>query len=1186
MAANVQRVQTVDGVLVVSPTDLTRFAACRRLTRLDLEVAQGTRPAPPRPGEELELLFARGLDHEAAYLRSLRDRGLSVVEIPAAGRGAGGDRLRELEALTVEAMRSGAEVVYQATFFDGRWRGHADFLLRRDDRPGRWAWSYDVADTKLSRRLKVPALLQMAVYAQRLAQLQHLPPEQLVVVTGDRVARPYRFDECAAYATGLRAELLEFLDAGAPGTHPEPVPHCGQCRWEPTCRQAWRAQDDLSLVAGMRRSHAVALREAGIDTVEALGSVAPQDLPVSMNRPVAQRLAQQARLQLTERQTGRPAYELLEPQPERGLSLLPTPSVGDVFFDMEGDPFVGDHGLEYLFGLVERGEFTAYWATDPADEQRAFEQLVDHLIAAWDRDPGMHVYHYAPYEPTRLKALSGRYDTRVAELDRLLRGRRLVDLYTVVKQGVRVSKESYSIKKLEDFYWGHGRAGTGVSDAMGSVVAFEKWVLDADPALLEQIRSYNEDDCRSTQALRDWLEALRGEAMKQFAEIEAGHPLPAEPAALQRPSHGDGAPSAAVAAVADETAALQAALLAALPEATRDQAAARTPAQQAVWLLAMLLDWHRREALPQWWEYYQRFELTVDELVADPAAVAGLRDPVPVGQRRQSVVWRMGFDPQDTKLSAGAKQWQDPVTGFRPGEVLEVRPDEGWLTFTKGRGSGAPSCTALVPGGPVPSVALAHRLRDLGRWVLAHGVDSPDPGWRAARDLLLRLPPRLGPPRSGSLRLPGEPAAAAVSRLAGALAGGVLPVQGPPGTGKTYAGARMVLDLLADGLRVGVCAFSHRAIGNLLIEIADEAKQRGVTLAALQKADPAEACGHPAVRNTDLNAEVDARLATGEVTLVAGTAWLFARAELAGRFDVLVVDEAGQLSLANVLAISHAARNLVLLGDPQQLTQPVTGVHPPGAQASALEHLIADRPTVPPERGVLLDTTYRMHPDVSAFVSWLSYEGRLQVAPGRDRQRVHADSLPAGSPLAGTGLRWLPVSHTSSSSVCPPEADRAAALVHELLGTGQWSDDDGLRRRLTAQDVLVLAPYNQQVHRIRQGLRAVPGADEVRVGTVDMFQGQQAAVVIYSLTSSSAADAPRGTDFLFSPNRLTVALSRARALVVVLGSPALLTSPVSTPGQLRRVNALCAFVEAAGERAGHPSAQPAAGSGSQVTASS
>jgi predicted RecB family nuclease len=1163
----VHRVQTVDGVLVVSPTDLTRFASCRHLTRLDLEVARGTRPAPPQPGEELELLFARGLDHEAAYLRRLREQGLTVVEIPAAGRGADGARLRELEALTVEAMASGAEVVYQGTFFDGRWRGHADFLLRRDDRPGRWAWSYDVADTKLSRRLKVAALLQMAVYAERLTQLQHLPPEQLVVVTGDRVARPYRFDECAAYATGLRAELLAFLDAGAPGTRPEPVPHCGQCRWEQDCRRTWRAQDDLSLVAGMRRSHALTLRAAGIETVEALGSIAPQDVPGSMNRPVAERLAQQARLQLTERRTGRPVYELLPPQAERGLSLLPEPSEGDVFFDMEGDPFVGDHGLEYLFGLVERGEFTAYWATDPADEQQAFEHLVDHLIAAWDRDPGMHVYHYAPYEPTRLKALSGRYDTRIAELDRLLRGRRLVDLYTVVKQGVRVGKESYSIKKLEDFYWGHGRSATGVSDAMGSVVAFEKWVLDADPALLEQIRSYNEDDCRSTQALRDWLEALRGQALEQFADIVASHPLTGEPVALQRPSHGDGAPSAAVAAVADETAALHAALLATLPEPAREESAARSPDQQAVWLLAMLLDWHRRESLPQWWEYYHRFELTQDELVADPAAVAGLRNPVQVGVRRQSLVWRMEFDPQDTKLAAGAKQWQDPVTGLRPGEVVEVRPDEGWLTLTRSRGSGAPRCTALVPGGPVPSVALAHRLRDLGRWVLAHGVDHDDPGWRAARDLLLGRPPRLGPtqPQAPSgLRLPGEPAAEAVSRLARALADGVLPVQGPPGTGKTYAGARMVLDLLAEGRRVGVCAFSHRAIGNLLVEIADEAKARGVSLAALQKAGPDEACGHPGVETTDLNAVVDAGLATAEVTLVAGTAWLFARAELAGKLDVLVVDEAGQLSLANVLAISHAASNLVLLGDPQQLAQPVVGVHPTGAQASALEHLIAGRPTIPPDRGILLDTTYRMHPDVARFVSWLSYEGRLEVAPGRDRQRVHADGLPAGSPLAGTGLRWLAVPHSGNASVCVPEAELAAALVAELL-TGEWTDDEGLRRRLTPRDVMVLAPYNQQVHRIRQALRGVPGADEVRVGTVDMFQGQQAAVVLYSLASSSAADAPRGTDFLFSPNRLTVALSRGRAVVAVLGSPALLTSPVSTPGQLRRVNALCAFAEAAAQ---------------------
>jgi len=424
-------VQLVDGELVVGATDLTRFLACRHLTRLDLEAALGRRSAPPEADEALEALFRRGLEHERAHLATLRARGLRIVEIDVGSHPPGREGLRAAEAETVAAMAAGADVVCQATFFDEAWRGHADLLLRRPDRPGRWPWSYDVADTKLARRMTVAALLQMAAYAERLTVLQGVPPERLIVVTGDGVERSYPYDRCATYARGVRDELLAFV-ADPPVTTPEPVRHCAQCRWRSDCRDRWAAEDRLSLVARMRPAQARALQEAGIGTVAALAAAEPADLPSGIGAGAADRLVAQARLQVLERGGAGPQHRLLPPEPGRGLALLPAPSPGDVFFDIEGDPFVGAHGLEYLFGVVSGGEYTGFWATDPTAEKAAFEALVDHLTAAWAADPDLHVYHYAPYEPTRLKALAGRYDSRVEQVDRLLRGQRLVDLYTVV----------------------------------------------------------------------------------------------------------------------------------------------------------------------------------------------------------------------------------------------------------------------------------------------------------------------------------------------------------------------------------------------------------------------------------------------------------------------------------------------------------------------------------------------------------------------------------------------------------------------------------------------------------------------------------------------------------------------------------------------------------------------------------
>jgi predicted RecB family nuclease len=1113
-----------DGGLVVSPTDLTNYLACRHLTTLDLAAAHGLLAVPERYDEALELLRERGFHHERAYLAELRAAGFSVTEIHA-------DDLLAGEAATVEAMRAGVDVIYQATFFDGSWRGHADFLEKRADRPSELGdWSYDIADTKLARRLKVPALLQMAAYAQRLEQLQGRPPELLTVVAGDGQRRSYRLDDCASYARRVREQLVDTI-AARPSTYPEKVRFCAQCRWDPHCSAQRRADDHLSLVAGMRREQARELAAGGVASLAALAVADPAGLPPALPAPVRGRLVQQARLQAVQRATGTPTYELLPPQPRRGLALLPVPSPGDLFLDLEGDPYVGDTGLEYLFGLTDVDDrYVGYWARGPAEEKQAFEQAVDHLMRAWAADPAMHVYHYAAYEPDALSRLSARHETRVDEVDRLLRGGRLVDLYAVVRHAVRVGSESYSIKKLEAFYDPHGRSGAAVADAASSIAAFERWLAGEDERELAAIERYNESDCRSTRLLRDWLEQRRAEL------VDSG-------LAVDRPAELDGAPSERAAAALAAGRELRGALLAELP-ADRGQ---DSETQRGTRLLADLLDWHRREARPEWWEYFRRLQAGEDELVEDPAAVGRLGPPVLVRTDRRGNVWRLDFPPQDTKARPGDQRWLDPRTERPPGTVAAIDAERGWLELRRADRLGPPSCRALVPAGPIDDASHREALRRLGEWVAEHGIDAPGP-FRAARDLLLRRPPRrVG---TGPLVAPGESAAGAVPRLAGELSGGVLAVQGPPGAGKTWAAAHAVVELVRAGRRVGLCAFSHRAIANLLDAVMAVAATAGVTVPAMQKADGEDRCTAPAVRHVTGNHDIAAALAAGEVAVVAGTTWLFAREEMAEAVDVLVVDEAGQLSLANVLAIAGAADNVLLFGDPQQLSQPAKGDHPAGAGASALEHVLGGAGTMPPELGVFLDRSWRMHPAICAAVSSICYDGRLTAHESCATQAVTAPGL-----LTGAGVRWIPVAHLGNRATSGPEVDTVAALYADLI-EGGWRDAQGVHHPLGADDVLVVAPYNAHVGRLRARLPA--GA---RVGTVDRFQGQEAAVVIYSMATSTAEDAPRGLDFLFNVNRLNVALSRARALAAVVASPALLDAMVRTPEQLRMVNALCRIAE-------------------------
>jgi predicted RecB family nuclease len=1099
-------VQRIEGQLVLSPTDLTKHLACAHVTTLDLADLQGPAGGGTKTDDALNLVFSKGMDHERAYLARLRLAGLAVTEIPTRYDVAG--RI-ESEQQTLSAMRAGAEVIYQATFYDGQWGGQADFLLRTDRPSDLGGWSYDIADTKLARRLKVPALLQMATYAERLAALQGVHPVFLTVVTGDGLERPWRLADVASYARRARSRLRQAVEA-RPATQPVPVAHCSQCRWSTQCDDLWEAADDLSLVAGMRKDHRQTLVDAGISTVADLGKADPAVLPRTIGKPSRERLAQQARLQVAERTTGAPAYELLIPEAGKGLLGLPSPSPGDVYLDFEGDPFAHDGaGREYLAGLWERdGTFTSWWAHSFEREQTLTEQLIDDLIGRLKADPGMHVYHYAAYEQSALKRLTGRHGTRETELDTLLRGERFVDLYAVVRNGIRISKPSYSIKKLEDFYWGHTRSAgsdTEVADAMTSVVEYERFLLEGDGAILDSIEAYNRDDVRSTHDLHAWLEQRRD-------ELETVH------GAQARPELKDGL-------AGDEACAAEQAE-GALAERLRE---AGQP------LLAGLVGWHRREDRPKWWEFFRVEDLDDEMLVEDGSTIGGLSAPVQVGEVKASLLWRYDFEPQECKLSVGNRAHDVDEPHAVLGEVVELDPVAGYIVLKRSKKRAPEQPRGFGPDGPINVKVLQMSIARVGAQVLAG--ESP-----LGRALLeRRVPLQLVPLQLGVNA--GERPSDLVVRAGRSLSGQVLAVQGPPGSGKTTTGAALIRALLDDGLKVGVTALSHKVINNLLTT---------VDRPAFQKSDGQEDGPSRKITVVGTNDAVVEALTSATANLVGGTAWLWAREDMQDLVDVLVIDEAGQFSLANAVAVSSAARSMVLLGDPQQLTQPTQAVHPDGAGISALDHILDGHDTIPVGCGVFLDKTYRMHPAITAFVSQTSYDGRLASAEGLQAQRIQADGV-----LSGSGLRWLPVAHEDNASASDQEAVVVAALVADVC-RGTWFDAGGAQRRLTLDDVLVVAPYNRHVARLVDRLPA--GA---RVGTVDKFQGQQAPVVIYSMASSSAAEAPRGVDFLYDLHRLNVAVSRAKALTCVVASPDLLDAEVHTPEQLRAVNALCHYVEEA-----------------------
>jgi len=1182
--------QLIDGQVVVSATDMNNYLACEHLTALEIRVLRRELERPDDRPPQAALLAKLGDEHEQNYLRELHAGGRQVTTIERDPGSAGILRAaRETEA----AMARGDEIIYQATFFDGATVGHADFLRKISaERPGGyWAWHYEVEDTKLARHTEPYFLLQLAYYSDHVARLQGTPAENMHVVLGNGLRETYRVEDFAAYYRSVRDRFLAHLASGAGDSYPSPVSHCGLCVWKTPCEERRERDDHLSLVANISRLQTARLNDAGIPTLRELALATPDRKPPKMAFATFDKLRRQARLQDEQRialargDASPYRYEFLEtgilrpvdviettekkpvPPKLRGFYLLPEPSPGDVFFDMEGDPYfeIGT-GLEYLFGAyTPEGEFHAFWGCDRSEypvadrlaEKRAFVAFMDFAMARRERYPDMHIYHYASYEKSALQKLSLRHATREEEVDLLLKEGRLVDLFTVVRQALVVGQPSYSIKKIEDFYGGRGDESQ-VKGGDESILWFEEWLAERtdlnlrNDRILIDLERYNEYDCVSTYELRQWLLRLRAEAARAFAvEIppySGREPLP--PAAEKKFVE------------------LKAALDARIPEdfdpAVDDP---RFSAIRPLFLARHMLEYHWREDKPLYWRFHDRCASYIEDphtLLEDSESIVDLTEigsPIPV---KKSFDHEFHFPPQLHKLSGG--ECFDLVSKKTAGTIVEIEDgdDHGRMILHRGPSlKEVPLPEAITTKGIINTNPIQVAL---GRFAEAVLEDGERCRYRAAFDVLTSSHPRLRGIERGRSIQPASVDEDSVRAACDALDDSYLFIQGPPGSGKTYLGARLIVDLLKRGKKVGITANSHKAIHNLLGEVEKVAEARRVAFTGLKKCSKDE-------KDTYFDGacirSIDSSLAVDGVGLVAGTAWAFGPDAMDQRLDYLFIDEAGQVALPNAIAMMTAARNVVFLGDPLQLPQVTQTKHPGDVGASVLEHLLGHelRP-VAPDRGILLTDSYRMHPDVCRFISELLYEGKLRSAPGREQQNVRSPGL------SGTGLRYLPIEHSGNAQRSEEEAARIAREIERLL-QGSVRDVHGVTRPLRPADVIVVTPYNAQVACIRRVLDT-RGFEAVEAGTVDKFQGREAYVVFFSTAASSPEDAARGVSFVFDRQRFNVAISRARALAVMVGSPELLVQHCASVEAVRIANGVCRFIEEAGGSNPSASAEPAA----------
>ncbi|WP_083569276.1 TM0106 family RecB-like putative nuclease [Microbacterium sp. 1.5R] len=1146
--------------VIWSASDLKAAAECEFAWCRAIDAKLGRVPAIDEP-EDATLARAALLGdvHERNVLaRYLDDLGADRVHLVEKVSSVDAVALAAAVEETVQALGSDAVVVFQAAFATPEFVGFADFLKRDDD--GRWR----VQDSKLARKARVTALMQLAAYVDQLDRLGIPRSDEVDLILGDGSVSTHSVDDLLPLFQVRRARLRALIadrriDDGSAGAALAwgddrgdlEVVACGRCA---TCEEQVIAHRDLLMVARMRPVQRARLRAAGIETIDALAE-APTP-PDGMNTDAFETLRAQARLQIQADADGAPTYDV---HYAAAIHTLPVPSHGDIFFDFEGDPLYTEPapdgqahwGIDYLFGWVDNSDqYTALWAHDFAAEREAFERFLDFVKLRRAAHPGMHIYHYAPYETSHLVAMAARHGVREGEIDRLLREGVFVDLYPLVLRTVRVGTRSYSIKKLEPLYMGADVRTSDVQKGDDSIVQYvaarelaAAGEQEEADAVFADLADYNRYDCVSTRRLRNWL--------IDIARAEGVNPAPPDEAdeVIYEPS------PRSVSLLADAERAV---------DAGDDGQVHR--------IAAAAIDYFPREAKSFWVSHFQRlrepvtmWDGTRDVVRIDRASSRVQRDwSIGEGRRVMSrdIEIRGEVSP-GTTLGAGAQPFAlypvpAPFDTEAPSRAVHVPHtvtitevlDDGYLiTETAIQGQTWDELPlALTPAAPPRVVSLQGAIDE---W--ADSVHAAAPGFPrdAATDVLRRIPPRTLSGRP--LPEQGDDVIDAIVRGVLDLDRSYLAVQGPPGTGKTYTGSQVIARLVKEhGFRIGVVAQSHAIIENLLERVVAD----GVPASQVGKApkDPSVEPGYTVIPKNGMASFLAEHAEHGAV--VGGTAWDFsntARVERGG-LDLLVVDEAGQFSLASTIAVAAGAKNLLLLGDPQQLPQVSQGAHPEPVDTSALGWVMDGDAVIKPDHGYFLARSWRMHPFVAAPVSRLAYAGQLASAPGTERRSI--DGVDAG-------LHVVPLRHRGNATESPEEAAEVVALVRGLVGrTFTDNDAESTARPLAQNDIIVVAPYNAQRQTVHDALAAA-GFHDVPVGTVDNFQGKEAVVSITSLAASSGRDAPRGPEFLLLQNRLNVAISRAQVAAYLIHSPALLDDLPRTPEGVARMSAFARLVGAA-----------------------
>ena len=1122
---------------LVSPSDLNNFVACKYTVLNEIKYHnKEIRKSPDRANDKL--WKEMGVEHEKRHYKILKEKYKKSITIKSDLNEK--DRFDE----TVRAIQKGYDLIYHAYLIDDNLRGEADFLIKCDTKSDLGDYSYEVYDTKITRNLKPRHITQITAYSDVLGKIQKVLPEKMYLIDGSDEYHSFKTIEYIDLFNHSKKEFIKFLsNTSKEKIYPEKCSYCNLCDWKDECDKTWENDNYINLVAGSNKSQIEKLKKNKIRTVEQLSKTKLTAIDLKINTESFKKIQLQAQLQEEKRNTGEDKIVILDSDFGKGFYKLPKPDEGDVFFDIEGYPRM-DRPFEYLHGLYykDKGKlkFKDLWAKNynKESEKNIFIELINFLEKRFVEYPNAHIYHYASYEKRAIRELATSYSSEFPKgdivNDDLLRKEKYVDLFSIVSQSIRTSERDLSLKSIEKFY--NFKRKADIVKADDSVIKYDNWIATKNEKYKQDIIKYNEEDCISTYLLREFLVKNKPENIDWFIKLEEITKEGEEPKKYRRKAPNK---------LSREEVEVDLNI--------RLEKKKNKTNKKFVENLKNFIGFHWKSNKPEFWEVFDRAEKTHLELEDDTECIANsvlINDKPKVTE--EGFIYSYRFNDQNYKQKEGKSAFDaHQIKGL--GTIYSIEenfPDKNIvkiLVSKKGKNIEMPSLLTL--GNTMPPQVHQHDQalnKFLEDYILNNGEN-----YKSIMDMLERKEPDIKNIKSGSTLIEENKDLITQSiEIVKNLNNSYLTIQGPPGTGKTYTSAKIIIELMKAGKKVGVTSNSHEAIKTLLIAIEQQAVDQNYEFSGMRKSKSSDKHEWKFIRNVTTGKPLN----MDSYSLFAGTSWFFVDPRMNKTLDYLFIDEAGQVALGTTIANATSADNLVLIGDQMQLSQPMRAKHEGYARMSSLDFILEDDDTISTDKGVFLNVTRRLNKKICNYISTSFYDSRLTSDPITETRSVNLKL----DPIKDEGLFYVPIDHSGCSQRSDEEADLVEKVFNKIVNKQYKSEN--ITGKISAKDIMVVAPYNAQANNIRERLKK-KFKDDVRVGTIDLFQGQEAKVVLISMTTSDVESLPRHKDFFFSRNRLNVAISRSECVAIIIFNENLLLASASNIKEMKLINSFCKLLE-------------------------